>query len=53
MALNVEIWKREIVNGLFADNSFAVNSVDDSAYVNAKTVHVPNAGSPSGVVKGR
>ena len=53
MALNVEIWKREIVNGLFADNSFAANSVDDSAYVNAKTVHVPNAGSPSGVVKDR
>ena len=53
MALNVEIWTREIVNGLFADNSFAANSVDDSAYVNAKTVHVPNAGAPSGVVKNR
>lgn len=53
MALNIEIWKREVVDGLFADNSFAVNSVNDSAYVNAKTVHIPNAGAPSGVVKNR
>lgn len=53
MALNVEIWKKDIVEGLFADNSFAANSVDDSAYVNAHTVHIPNAGAPSGVVKNR
>ena len=49
MALQKEIWLTSIVENLFADNSFASKSVDDSAFVNNKTVHVPNAGAPSGV----
>lgn len=53
MALNKEIWLSSVVENLFPDNSFAVKSVDDSAFVNHKTVHVPNAGAPSGVVVNR
>ena len=49
MALQKEIWLTSIVENLFPDNSFASKSVDDSAFVNNKTVHIPNAGAPSGV----
>lgn len=49
MALNKEIWQGSIVDNLFADNSFAAKSVDDSAFIDNKTVHIPNAGAPSGV----
>lgn len=53
MALQKEIWLTSIVENLFPDNSFASKSVDDSAFVNNKTVHIPNAGSPSGVKTNR
>jgi hypothetical protein len=53
MALQKEIWINSIIEGLFADNSFAARSVDHSGFVNNITVHVPNAGSPPAVVKGR
>lgn len=53
MALQVEIWVRSIIEGLFANNTFASRSVDHSEWVNDKTVHVPNAGSAPGVVKNR
>lgn len=53
MALNTEVWLRHIVEGLYPDNSFASKSVDDSEYVTNKTVHIPNAGKPSGVEKNR
>jgi hypothetical protein len=53
MALQKEIWINSIVEGLFADNSFAARSVDHSGFVNNLTVHVPNAGAAPGVVKGR
>lgn len=49
MALNKEIWLNTIQENFFPDDSFAVHSVDDSQFVNNKTVHVPNAGAPSGV----
>lgn len=49
MALNKEIWINTVVENFYPDNSFASKSVDDSAFVNNKTVHVPNAGNPSGV----
>ena len=44
MALQVEIWVKSIIEGLFANNTFAARSVDHSEFVNEKTVHVPNAG---------
>ncbi len=53
MALQVQIWIKSIIEGLFADNSFASRSIDHSEFVNNKTVHVPNAGSAPGVVKNR
>lgn len=53
MALQVEIWIKSIIEGLFADNTFAARSIDHSAWANNKTVHIPNAGSPPGVEKNR
>ena len=54
MAIQKEIWQRTIIEGLFADNTFAGKAVNDDAYVNqGKTVHIPNAGSPSKVVINR
>ena len=53
MALTKEIWIDSIVGNLFPDNSFASRSADHSAFVNNKTVHVPNAGAKPGVIKGR
>lgn len=53
MALNKEIWLNTIVENLYPDNSFAVKSVDDSAFVSNRRVHIPNAGAPSKVVTNR
>ncbi len=53
MALNKQIWLNTIVENFFPDNSFATKSVDDSAFVSNATVHVPNAGVPSGVATNR
>lgn len=49
MALNKEIWLTTIQENFFPDNSFATKSIDDSIFVSNKTVHIPNAGVPSGV----
>lgn len=51
MALNREIWIRDIVEGFFPNNSFVVRSIDHSMYVNNKTVHIPNAGGEPEVKK--
>lgn len=53
MALNREVWIKDIQENFFPDNSFAAKSVDDSAYVKDHSVHVPNAGAPSNVVINR
>ena len=53
MALQKQIWLNSIVELLFASNTFAARSVNHSAFVTDKTVHVPNAGSAPGVVKNR
>ena len=53
MALQVEIWVKSIIEGLFANNTFASRSVDHSEFVNNKTVHVPNAGAAPNVEKNR
>ena len=53
MALQTEIWISSVVGALFADNSFLSKSVDHSQFVDNKRVHVPNAGSASGVEKNR
>ncbi|MBR4199245.1 MAG: hypothetical protein IKQ94_10800 [Bacteroidales bacterium] len=51
MALNKEIWVNDIVENFFPDDSFVKKSRDHSAFVEGKTVHVPNAGSPAQVTK--
>lgn len=53
MALNKEVWQSAIIDNLFADDSFAAKSVDDSAFIDNKTVHIPNAGAPSRVMTNR
>ena len=53
MALNISIWQNTLVENFYPDNSFASKSVDDSTYVSAKKVVIPNAGKPSNVKKNR
>jgi hypothetical protein len=54
MAIQKEVWINTIREGLFADNSFLTKAINASMFVDAgKTVHVPNAGSPSNVTKNR
>lgn len=53
MALQVEIWVKSIIEGLFAKNTFAARSVDHSEWADSKTVHVPNAGAAPNVEKNR
>lgn len=54
MPIQKEIWQRSIVEGFFADNTFASKAENDDIYVNeGKKVHIPNAGAASKVVKNR
>ena len=54
MAITKEIWMQAIVEGLFADNSFLSKAFNADEFVNqGRTVHIPNAGAPSNVVKNR
>lgn len=53
MPLQKEIWLGSIIKGLFADNTFASKSINHSGFVDNKTVHVPNAGTPPEVKKNR
>lgn len=53
MALNTEIWIRDIVEAFWADNSFITRSIDHSQYVNNHTVHIPQAGTEPTVTKNR
>ena len=54
MAVQKEIWLSSIVGLLFAQNSFMAKAFNADEYVNqGKTVHIPQAGAPSGVKKNR
>lgn len=54
MAVTPEIWTDYIIGNLFKDNEFLLESVDESQYVVGGTVvHIPQAGSPSGVQRNR
>src|SRR5690554_1746425 len=54
MAVEKEIWINTIIEGLFADNSFLSKAFNADEFVNlGKTVHIPNAGAGSTVVKNR
>ena len=53
MALNVELWLPKLQENFFPDDSFVSKSMDDSAFVEAHRVHIPNSGAPSKVEKNR
>jgi len=54
MAVTPEVWTNFIVENLFKNNEFLLNSVDESQYViGAGVVHIPQAGSPSKVERNR
>ncbi len=54
MAIQKEIWIAAIIEGLFASNMFISKAFNADEYVNqGKTVHIPQAGAPSGVEKNR
>jgi len=54
MAIQKEIWMSAIIEGLFANNSFLSKAFNADEFVNAgHTVHIPNAGAASTVVKNR
>ncbi|DBA54941.1 TPA_asm: major capsid [Porphyromonas phage phage006a_EM3] len=54
MAIQKEIWLGSVVSHLFADNSFMSKAFNANEYVSqGRTVHIPNAGAASKVVKGR
>ena len=54
MAVQTEIWERDIQEVLFAkNNEFLRASVNHDAFVVNKTVHVPQAGSLPGATKNR
>ncbi len=54
MAVTPEIWTDYIIGNLFKNNEFILQSIDESQYVIGKgVVHIPQAGSPSGVKRNR
>ena len=49
-----EIWVNYIIENLFKNNEFLLNSIDESQYViGGSVVHIPQAGSQSGVQRNR
>ena len=54
MSVVPEIWTGFIVENLFKNNEFLLQSIDESQYVlQGSVVHVPQAGAPSGVKRNR
>lgn len=53
MSLQKEIWIQDIQENLFKNSAFIKRSVNHSAWVANKTVHIPNAGSNPAVAKNR
>jgi len=45
MALNVELWVKEITKNLYPTNEFYNFAKNDNAFINGKTVHRPMAGA--------
>lgn len=53
MAIQTEVWVRDIQDTLFYENEFLNLAVDHSEYVKNKTVHVPQSGGKPNVEKNR
>ena len=53
MALQTEVWARDIAANLFPKNTFLARAKDDSMWVENKTVHLPQSGSLPAVSRNR
>lgn len=53
MALQKEIWIKDIQEQLFANNGFVKMSTDHSAWIDNLYVHIPQAGNAQAVTKNR
>lgn len=53
MAIQTEIWAMDIAEKLFPEDSFMAQSISDDAWVNNKTVHLPQAGALPTVERNR
>ena len=52
MAVQKEIWEKDIVDNLFKNNDFAARAFNADQYVlQGKVVHIPRAGAPTGSQK--
>lgn len=52
MAIQKEIWTKDIIENLFKNNEFAELAFNADSYVlDGKVVHIPQAGSPSAINK--
>ena len=53
MAIQKELWINKVQELLFPDNAFYKNAVDDSAFIEGHSVHVPQAGALNEAEKNR
>lgn len=53
MALQQEVWAKDIQDNFYQNNEFLQKSTDHSMWVNFKTVHIPQAGAASSVEQNR
>lgn len=53
MAIQTQVWVREIKEQLFPSNAFITRALSDDAFVNHKQVNLPQAGALPGVVRNR
>lgn len=52
MALQVEVWEKDVIDNLYANNQFAQFSFNADQYVlMGKVVHIPVAGAPGSIKK--
>ncbi len=53
MAIQTEIWARDIAEAIFPANSFMAKSLSDDMFVDNKTVHLPQSGALPTVERNR
>lgn len=53
MAVQVEIWEKDIEEAIFKDNAFITFAFRADEYVNGRAVHIPQSGGAGGVSKNR
>ena len=53
MAVQVEIWERDIEEAIFKDNTFIAFAFRADEFVNGRAVHIPQSGGAGGVSKNR